>query len=272
MIYNAPSIYNQGGGGGGGYNDGGELVDGDFIKVENNTVSSYDNVSRDPVNFYFDVADGEILNSVVELTTAVNATINVYVVKNGFYYLLGNVGGNTVNSGENYNINIVGDSFSIEQINVSNNIEYVDLGGSYGVWPCVKVNSLIWLCQSLAVYKKSDEAKTIVQNLGGGWRLPTVADFIALQDFFGGIGVAYNKLKSVSGWYNGMNGTNESRFNLQPNGYLTTAGTIIGTGQTGYIMVEYTGSTRAEGLQYDGTQLTSTSSNIGADVRAVLDL
>lgn len=273
MIYKGPSIYKFGGGsGGGGYNDGGQLVDGDLIKIENNTISSYDNLSRDPVNFYLDLKDGEIANAVVELTTVVNSTINVYVVKNGFYYLLGNVGGNTVTSGEDYNINIVGDSFSIEKINVSNNIEYVDLGGSYGVFPCVKVNSLLWLCQSLALYKRTDDAKTIVQNLGGGWRLPTVLDFQSLQDFFGGVGVAYNKLKSTSGWYAGMNGTNESRFNLQPNGYLTTADTIIGTEQTGYIMVEYTGSTRAEGLQYDGTQFTTTTSNIGADVRAVFDL
>lgn len=116
-IFKGDSIYKSGGGGGGGgYKDGGALVDGDYIKVENNTVSSYDNVSRDPVNFYFEVKDGEILNSVVELTTAVNATINVYVVNNGLFIPLGNVGGDTVTAGNEYNLNIVGNSFILEAV------------------------------------------------------------------------------------------------------------------------------------------------------------
>lgn len=115
MIYNGPSIYNQGGGGGG-YKDGGALVDGDFIKVENNAVSSYDNVSRDPINLYFEPKDGEILNSIVELTTAVNSTVNVYIVKNGLYYSLGNIGGNSVSAGNDYKINIIGDSYTVENV------------------------------------------------------------------------------------------------------------------------------------------------------------
>lgn len=134
-IFKGDSIYKNGGGSGGGYKDGGELVDGDFIKVENNTVSSYDNVSRDPVNFYFEVKDGEILNSVVELTTAVNATINVYVLKNGLYFLLGNVGGNTVNAGDDYKLNVVGNSFMLEVVTPSQAVpEYAEInGGIYGV-------------------------------------------------------------------------------------------------------------------------------------------
>ena len=117
-IFKGDSIYKSGGGGGGGggYNDGGQIVDDDFMKVENNAVSSYDNVSRDPINFYFEPADGEILNAIVELTTAVNATVNVYVLKNGFYYLLGNVGGDTVTAGNDYKVNITGDSYAIEQV------------------------------------------------------------------------------------------------------------------------------------------------------------
>ena len=148
-IFKGDSIYKSGGGGGG-YKDGGELVDGDFIKVENNTISSYDNVSRDPVNFYFEVKDGEVLNSVVELTTAVNATINVYVVKNGFYYLLGNVGGNTVNAGDDYKLNVTGDSYSLEQVTPG--------GGSVplffkidGVsYPLKEFNGYLWLMQNLS--------------------------------------------------------------------------------------------------------------------------
>lgn len=124
-IYN----YGGGGGGGGGYKDGGELVDADFIEVKNNTASTYDNTARDPVNFYFEAKDGEIINSIIELTTTINAMVNVYVVKNGIYYLLGNIGGNTVNAGDYYKINISGNSFKIE--NVSNSLipEYVNING-----------------------------------------------------------------------------------------------------------------------------------------------
>ena len=57
-------------GGGGGYKDGGELLDGDFIKVENNAASSYDNVSRDPINFYLETKEGEILNSIVTCSSS----------------------------------------------------------------------------------------------------------------------------------------------------------------------------------------------------------
>lgn len=146
-IFKGDSIYKSGGGGGG-YKDGGQLVDSDFIKVENNTISSYDNVSRDPVNFYFEVKDGEVLNSVVELTTVVNATINVYVVKNGFYYLLGNVGGNTVNAGEQYNLNVVGDSFALDQVTTaSNDPKFVSIMGQ--IYGLAKIGGLLWTTENL---------------------------------------------------------------------------------------------------------------------------
>ena len=134
MIYNGPSIYKFGGGGGG-YVDGGQLIDGDFIKIENNTISSYDNVNRDPVNFYLELKEGEVANSIVELTTSVNATINVYLLKNGFYYLLGNVGGNTVNAGDDYNLSVSGNSFSLEVVTPSQTVpEYAEINGIvYGV-------------------------------------------------------------------------------------------------------------------------------------------
>lgn len=268
-IFNGDSIYKSGGGGGG-YKDGGQLIDGDFIKVENNTVSSYDNVSRDPVNFYFEYEDGDVLNSVINFSTQINSTVNVYIIKNGIYYLLKIIGVNNVNIG-NYVINITGEVFSIDPVVGELDPEFIELD-NYGVVPCIKVNNLLWLCQSLDTYCRTDFAESIVSHLPTGWRLPTVSDFDELQNYFGGIGVAYEKLKSTSGWYAGNNGTNESRFNMYPNGFLSTANTIIGQSQTCYIMVQYTGSTRAMGLQYDGLQLTSTSSNIGGDVRAVFDL
>lgn len=145
-IFKGDSIYKNGGGGGG-YKDGGELVDGDFIEVKNNTVSSYDNVSRDPINFYFEVKEGEILNSVVELTTAVNSTVYVYVIKNGIYYLLGNVGGDTVNAGEDYKVNITGDSYSIEQVSGGLIPAYLDFDGKN--YALKKIGDLYWTTENI---------------------------------------------------------------------------------------------------------------------------
>jgi len=146
-IFKGDSIYKSGGGGGG-YKDGGALVDGDFIKVENNTVSSYDNVSRDPINLYFEPKDGEVLNAVVELTTAVNATVNVYVVKNGFYYLLGNVGGDAVTAGNDYNVNITGDSFAIENVTAPSSEPQAIIIDGY-IYGLKKYGSIYWADRDL---------------------------------------------------------------------------------------------------------------------------
>lgn len=233
MIYNAPSIYKQGGGGGD-YKDGGQLVDADFIEVENNTISSYDNVSRDPVNFYFDVKPGEVINSVIELTTAVNATINVYVVKNGFYYLLGNIGGNTVNAGDDYKVNITGDSYAIEQESAPPTPEYVKIGDF--LYKIKKFGSLLWLCEDLrgfggvyveatdAYYFTYDDAKNLNNIVGSGWRLPTSDERYSLQTELGdtyGTGIAYD-VKSTE-W---LNGTNASGLNFKIRGYLS-GGTLV---------------------------------------------
>lgn len=220
-IFKGDSIYKSGGGGGG-YKNGGQLVDGDFIKVENNTVSSYDNVSRDPVNFYFEVKDGEVLNSVVELTTAVNATINVYVLKNGLYFLLGNIGGNTVNAGEDYKVNITGDSFDIEDVTTpAPDPEFAEIdGGIYGI---KKIGSLLWLKSNYTGFRGS-----YVEGYGtryykfsdfvdldlNGWRLPNQNDINNLTSLLGSN--PGTKLKSTSGWFGGGNGTNESELDFYP--------------------------------------------------------
>ena len=237
-IFKGDSIYKSGGGGGG-FKDGGALVDGDFIKVENNTISSYDNVSRDPVNFYFEVKDGEILNSVVELTTAVNATINVYVVKNGFYYLLGNVGGNTVNAGDDYNLNVVGNSFMLEVVTPApSDPEAVIIEGS--IYPLVKIGGVVWSTVDL---KGFDDINHVVDSYGGygglyfygreqqsnlnsklarfSARLPTYSEcYTNLYTACGGNDqTSILKIKSTDVWNgnNGANpGTNELGLNLKP--------------------------------------------------------
>lgn len=216
MIYNGPSIYNQGGGGagGGGYHDGGQIVDADFMKVENNAVSSYDNTSRNPINFYFEPADGEILNSIVELTTAVNSTVNVYVLRNGFYYLLGNVGGDTVNAGDEYKVNITGDSYAIEQVSGGGaDPEFADVGGKN--YKVKKVNGLVWLCENFEnenwprYTKNGVNYYPLDDYLFDGWRIPTKSEIIQLSSF------GATALKSTTNWVSGYAGNNSSGLNIK---------------------------------------------------------
>lgn len=147
-IFNGNSIYNYGDGGGGGYNDGGQIADGDFMKIENNAVSTYDNVNRDHLNFYFDQADGEMINAVVELKTSVNSVVKVYVLRNGLYYLLGNVGGDSINAGDQYNLKIVGNSYELENINVATpDPAYIEILGHY--YGLVKISNRFWITENL---------------------------------------------------------------------------------------------------------------------------
>lgn len=210
MIYNAPSIYKQGGGGG--YNDGGALVDGDFIKVENNTVSSYDNTARSDINFYFDVNAGVVLNSIIELTNEYNATVHIYILQNGYFIPLGNVGGDTVNAGDDYKINIVGNSFMLELLTPSQaDPEAVILDGV--IYPCKKFGSLLWMTSELQIenfsHKIYNGVHYYLPNLNinvNGWRLPNDSEFSYIINTF-----TSTQLKDVTTW--ATNGNNESGFN-----------------------------------------------------------
>lgn len=226
-IFKGDSIYKSGGGGGGGYKDGGSLVDADFIEVQNNTISTYDNTARDPVNLYFEIADGEVLNSVVEITTAVNATVNVYVVKNGFLYLLGNVGGDTITAGNDYKVNITGDSYAIENVSIPTpDPEFVSLMGV--IYPLVKINGLLWISQNfkgnVGTYYDTNGTRYYVANTVksiniNDFVLPTEDDVSQMKNaIYPSPG---DKIKSTSGWYGGGNGTNETGLDVKPYGYLS---------------------------------------------------
>lgn len=208
-LFKGDSIYKSGGGGGG-YKDGGQLIDGEFIKVENNTVSSYDNVSRDPINFYFDYKDGEIINSVVELTTAVNSTVYVYVVKDGLYFPLGNVGGDTVTAGEDYTVNIIGNSYTVEHVTGGGSVPKYDVIGDT-ITPIYQVKDNLFITADLGIGRKY-EANQKEKN---GWHLATNNDITKFTDKYIEDKPAFC---SVSGWI-GTPGTNTTGIGLKPDGY-----------------------------------------------------
>ncbi len=60
-----------------------------------------------------------------------------------------------------------------------------------------------------------------------GWALPADSDWATLTYFLGGPASAGNKMKSISGWSDGNNGTNESGFTGLPGGYRVENGTFL---------------------------------------------
>jgi uncharacterized protein (TIGR02145 family) len=66
-----------------------------------------------------------------------------------------------------------------------------------------------------------------------GWVLPGDADWAKLTNFLGGPGAAGTKLKSLKGWIDGSNGSNESGFNGLPGGYRVENGLFQNLGSIG---------------------------------------
>lgn len=273
-IYNGPSIYNQGGGGSGGggaYSDGGALVDGDFIKVENNTISTYDNTARSDINYYFEVAENEIINAVVELTTTVNATVHVYIVQNGLYIPLGNIGGDTVNAGDEYKVNITGDSFAIEQVTGGGADPEAAVIGSH-VYSVLKNGGLLWTCSDLHEqqfsYRLNNDRYYYLPNVDlniNGWRLPTNTEFQALVSAFG-----MNALKTTTGW-GGYSGTNTSGMGLNAFGAYNINSNIVELDNWRmYYMIVQGGQAAAVTAQAnDSPSYGTTITNYGVPVRLV---
>lgn len=213
-IFKGDSIYKSGGGGGG-YKDGGQLVDGDFIKVENNTVSSYDNVSRDPVNFYFDYKDGEIFNSIIELTTAVNATINVYYIKNGLYFPLGFSTPNSVEAGKDYNVTITGKTIFVDEVtNADAPPAFDEVDGV--LWRIHLVKDNLFITEDLGIGRKYQAN----QKEKKGWHLATNNEITAFQSAFAEDSPSFC---AISGWI-GTPGTNTTGIGLKPDGYEILVG------------------------------------------------
>lgn len=196
-IFKGDSIYKNGGGGGG-YKDGGQLVDGDFIEVQNNTISTYDNESRDPINFYFDVKDGDVINSIIEVTTSINSTVNVYVLKNGIYYLLGNIGGNTIAADNSYKITIIGNSFEIENDSWNLEPQYIDIGGNSV--KLYKLQGNKYITDYLGGRKNWSDAHNYIVSLG--YNLPDQTDYKYAIENGINIGLNYWYYNQALEWVN----------------------------------------------------------------------
>lgn len=227
-IFNGDSIYKSGGGGG--FSDGGELVDGDFIKVENNTISTYDNTARSDINFYFD--GGQTINSVVELTTLVNSTVHVYILQNGLFIPLGNVGGDTVNAGQEYNINIIGNSFMLELVTPgSTDPEAIIYEGE--IYQLKKYGSVSWVVGFLKAALTGSRKvngiyyypRSVIRSFHDDHlSVPSKSDW---SDLRANYGLTNNDLKDTTGWAN--NGNNSSGLAFRPSGILVNSTSNIDT-------------------------------------------
>lgn len=66
-----------------------------------------------------------------------------------------------------------------------------------------------------------------------GWTLSNANDWAMLINYLGGQGVAGSKMKSISAWSEGNNGTNEAGFIGYPGGYRVENGTFLNTASIG---------------------------------------
>jgi len=67
-----------------------------------------------------------------------------------------------------------------------------------------------------------------------GWKLPDTTDWNKLVDTVGGENIAGEKLKSVGGWKENGDGTDNFGFSALPGGYRSSSGEFDGEGEFGY--------------------------------------
>lgn len=244
-ILKGDSIYKSGGSGGG-YKDGGSLVDAEYIKVENNTVSTYDNTSRDEIKFYLEPKAGEIVNSVIELTTAVNALISVYVYNSvtGIYTpLYYNI--NTVSAGDTYNITINGNNFYISDPITPPPNEYLEEVDGV-LYRCVKIGTVSFMAENYRgnisgtdKYIYGGVCYYTPRNVGKwtfpkNWRLINSYDWNYMLNYLGVSGTNGAPLfKSKNTAYPTWNSraTNSTGASITPDGwYNISAGTAVQKG------------------------------------------
>jgi len=66
-----------------------------------------------------------------------------------------------------------------------------------------------------------------------GWHVPTDEEWTQLTDYLGGDGVSGKKMKSTSGWYGNVDGTNETGFSAFPGGIRAYYGDFGSVGKNG---------------------------------------
>lgn len=219
-VFNGNSIYNDGGaGGGGGYNDGGDLTPADYIEIENN--SFYKLEGNDAANLNF-VIDGEsgVLNSIVEISTNVDSTINVYVNRDGLLYKLSTID-SLIYQNKSYRLYINGDTYYINEINqsisiskaiINNNLVDVIVYGNY-----IITQDLGWF--------NYNEFEDLVNT--SGWSKVSYQVLSTIKNDLG-----QDSMRSTSGW-NTPQGTNTSGLNFYPYG-RKQGGDMNGVGYFNY--------------------------------------
>ena len=210
MIYSAPSIYKQGGGGGG-YSDGGELVDGDLIKVDNNTTSNYNNDSRNEINLYIEASQTEYLDSVVNVFTSLNCTVNVYIREGDLFTSLGYINTNVLTANKYYIIFIKGKTFDVEEVNdLTTEPNKALINNKF--LKIVKIGNVTWTAEDVFTYSLSNAAKTFVNGTSGKWKVPDITQFTTAAAILGSNSLLFAAL------------------NITMTGYATGGGTIINDG------------------------------------------
>lgn len=141
-VFKGDSIYKSGGSGG--FANGGQLPSSPsgIVEIKNNTIYEYNNTNNNDLTFVFSKKE-DVFNSVIELTTSVNGTVYVgYIDSQGLVIPLSVIGSTSVSANNSYKINIVGDSYAIENVSTVNNdpIAATVLGSLY---PCTKYSNFI---------------------------------------------------------------------------------------------------------------------------------
>ena len=222
-IFNGNSIYNDGGAGGGGYNDGGNLTPADYIEIENNSFYKLEGNDAAALNFVIDGESG-VLNSIVEISTNVDSTVNVFVEKNGLLYALTSVD-NLIYQNKSYRLYINGDSFNIDEIpNIDIKPSMALLNGNYV--NITQINDYI-ITEDLGWYSYNSYIDLYNQISQDGWEKLTYSVLNEAKNIY-----TINGIRSTSGWIN-FQGTNTSGLNFYPYGRFEF-GTIYDAGSQNY--------------------------------------
>lgn len=83
-------------------------------------------------------------------------------------------------------------------------------------------------------YYTWDAAYRVAQTVGNGWRLPTKAEYDTLATYAGGTNYAGAKLKSINGWNDNGNGTDDYGFTALPVGMTNKYDDVYPAGGTAY--------------------------------------